>query len=320
MEKIEGKNAKSKSNILEKQVFKYYNLRLKSRSINTKRNHHVLLRDISQILWNKFKLEQLSNLKQKHIQCIVDEWKKRGYKNSTLTTKIGFLRRFCKAIGKRSCIKSNKYYGIKRGSVSFTDKRWTQEGKNDFSIMSKVDGTIHKYGDRIHDMLKLQRHFGMRARESLKFWPIQEIKIDQDGTPLRIELTLGTKNGRYRTIPVVTDEQRSFLKNLLINYKTDAIQPYPASQYKKWQRIYFYVLQKIGITNERSGHGLRQAYANDRLKQLIEEIMNKAQSTDLDLTDEEILLEAYRELTQELGHGRIDILKSYLADYQAPRI
>lgn len=40
----------------------------------------------------------------------------------------------------------------------------------------------------------------------------------------------------------------------------------------------------------------------------------------MNLTDEEILLEAYHELTQELGHGRIDILKSYLADFHYPKI
>lgn len=39
----------------------------------------------------------------------------------------------------------------------------------------------------------------------------------------------------------------------------------------------------------------------------------------MNLTDEEILLEAYHELTQELGHGRIEILKSYVTDYLSPR-
>lgn len=260
---------------LENQAFKTYKLKLRARSINTKRNHYVMLRFMARTIVEKYNLQNLKNLKQKHMDSVISELIRKGYKSSTLTTKIGFLRKFCKVIGKRSCIKDNKYYGVRRGKVTFTDKRWTPGGKEDFKMIDKVDSSIHKYADRLRDLLKLQRYFGLRARESMKFWPIQEIKTSEDGTPHRIELTLGTKNGRYRTIPVVTEEQRSFLKNLLVTYKTNSIQPYPASEYRKWQRVYFYFLKKINVTDWRSGHGLRQAYANDRLSALKDEIKKK---------------------------------------------
>lgn len=260
---------------LEKQIFREYNLKMRSRSVNTKKNHHVILRDIAQLLVNQFKLQNLRNLRQAHIDYVIQQWKLRNYKSGTLATKIGFLRKFCIAIGKKTCIKDNAFYKVRRGKVLFTDKRWTSGGNGDFAIIDKIDSSIHKYADRLRDLLKLQRHFGLRARESGRFWPIQEIKCDQDGVPQRIELTLGTKNGRYRTVPVVTDEQRSFLKNLLITYKTDPIQPFPASEYRRWRRAYFYLLKKINVTDWRSGHGLRQAYANDRLSALKDEIKKK---------------------------------------------
>lgn len=302
--------------LLKQMLIRYNGIR--SRSQNTKRGQHSILKDIADLLTEQFKLKYLINLKQKHIQFIIQTWEKRDYKQSTMTTKIGFLRKFCLHIGKVSCIGSNQNYGVKRGSVVFVDKRWTQNGKDDFTIINTVTAEFHKNGSRILDVLKLQRLFGLRKREALKYVPFREIIVDDKGNPIRIELTLGTKNGRFRTIPVRTDAQRSFLKNLLITYKTNPINPYPRKQYKRFEREYFYILERLGIKDGRTGHGLRQAYANDRLGQLLEEISNKAQITGLYLTDEEILLQAYRELTQELGHGRIDILKSYLADFKYP--
>ena len=304
---------------LLKQIFIVYR-RIRPRSINTKKNQHSVIRDIADILRRNFNLIKLRNLQEKHIRKIIEEWKKRGYKPGTLTTKIGFLRKLCISIGKRSCIKDNKYYGIRRGRVVFTDKRWTPGGTNDFEIISKVDGLLHKYGNRIRDCLILERIFGLRKREALRFHPCIEIILDEKNNPIRIELTLGTKNNRYRTIPVVTEEQRSFLRTLIDTYKSDPIQPYLLDSYKKWERVYFYVLEKIGINHQSTGHGLRQAYANDRLKAILEETRKYSEINNFHESDEKIRLVAYQKLTKELGHGRIDILRSYLADYKTPSL
>lgn len=275
MDEFKEQYRERKISKLERQLFREYNTKMRSRSVNTKKNHHVLLRDIARLLVNHFQLQNLRKLRQAHVDYVIQQWKIRGYKSGTLATKIGFLRKLCIAIGKRACIKDNTFYNVKRGTVQFIDKRWTPGGKEDFAFIDNIDRSIHKYATILIDLLRLQRLFGLRARESMKFWPLQEVVCSEDGTPLRIELTLGTKNGRYRTIPVATDEQRSFLKYLLITYKTNPIQPYPASDYKKWQRIYFYFLKKIDVTGWRSGHGLRQAYANDRLITLKDEIKKK---------------------------------------------
>lgn len=304
---------------LRKQLFIAYN-RIRSRSINTKKNHHCIINDISKILNRNFHHLKLVNLKQRHISKIVEEWKNRGYKPGTLATKIGFLRKLCNCIHKNSCIKDNKFYGINRGKVEFRDKRWTHSTSTDFAIIENVNGSIHKYGSRIKDCFVLERLFGLRKREALKFNPHEEIKIDENGIPLRIELTLGTKNNRHRTIPVVTEEQRSFLTGILTRYKFDPIQPFPPNEYKKWERIYYYVLDKIGINHNSTGHGLRQSYANERCKALFKEVKEYSEINNFNESDEKIRLVAYQKLTQELGHGRIDILKSYLADYQTPQV
>jgi len=304
---------------LLKQIFIVYR-RIRPRSINTKKNQHSVIRDIADILRRYFNLIKLRNLQEKHIRKIIEEWKKRGYKPGTLTTKIGFLRKLCISIGKESCIKDNKYYGIRRGRVVFTDKRWTPGGTHDFEIIIKVDGLLHKYGKRIRDCLIPERIFGLRKREALRFHPCIEIICDEKNNPIRIELTLGTKNNRHRTIPVFTQEQQIFLREIHNRYEFDPLQPYPQKDYKKWERTYYYILDKIGINHQSTGHGLRQAYANDRLKAILEETRKYCELNNFYESDKKIRLVAYQKLTKELGHGRIDILKSYLADYSTPSI
>lgn len=300
---------------LLKQLFSNYR-KIRSRSINTKKNQHCILRDIAEILNRNFHLQKISNLQQKHVVKIIEEWKDRGYKPGTLTTKVGFLRKLCFAIGKKSCIKNNKFYGIKRGKVKFTDKRWTPNGRDDLNIINKVDNSLHKYGNRIKDCLTLERNFGLRKREALRFYPYKEIKTDEEGIPVRIELTLGTKNNRYRTIPVGTNEQKSFLKYLLKKYELDLIQPRAIQQYKKWERIYYYVLDKLGIKHSSTGHGLRQAYANDRIKAILKKVSDYSIKNNINISTEKKYEIVCEELSEELGHSRIDILKSYLADYK----
>jgi len=319
MEKNKNKFSGGKRfSALEIQLFRRYRL-CRSRSINTRKNHYVILRDIAEILTKQFNLQNLKNLKEKHIEFIIHEWKKRGYKKSTLATKIGFLRKFCIAIGKKSCIKDNRSYSVKKGKVLFTDKRWTTSSDQALEIINKVNVQVHKYGDKICDVLKLEVLFGLRKREALRFWAASEIVADPiTGKPFRIELTIGTKNNRYRTIPVVTQRQEIFLRELLDKYKFDTIQPFPPNEYKKWERIYYYILDKIGINGLRTGHGLRQTYANDRLKAILEETRRYSDVNNFHESDEKIRMVAYQKLTQELGHGRIDILKSYLADFCYP--
>lgn len=286
---------------------------LKPRNVNTNKNYKSHLDDIQKILVKEFHIKKLKNLRTVHFDKIVEIWKGRKYKSGSLANRMSTLRSFAWATGKVSCVRTNKEYEIQRGRQSFGEKRWTQDGAGDRDIIKRVDGTVHKWGDRMRHVLYLQRVFGLRMREALMFTN-EQIILDRDGKPVRLEVVRGAKNARRREIPVVTNEQRNYLKYLIQTYSSNAIQP-KGMNYKKWANIYFYVLKKIGVGGEKTGHGLRQGYANDRLKSLIIKIKNDYYKSGKFIPESEIKKIAYRILTEELGHSRVEILKNYLEDY-----
>lgn len=289
---------------------------IRPRSINSQKNYRVVCRDVAWILRNEFHLRFLKNLKEKHIKHIIGIWIGRQYKASSLVCRISILRKICKLIGKSSCIKTNGFYGIKREPAHFVDKRWSIDGKEDFEIINSIGEQYHKYGMRIRYCLILQRLFGLRKREALQFFPRLQTVFDSNYNVTEIRVLRGAKNARYRHINIVNDKQRNFIVDLLKEFPFEELKPAKIKEYKKWERIYFLVLKRAGIVKNRTGHGLRQAYANERLPIIIEQIRQDNKKMKITIHERYERELAYKILAEELGHNRIDILKSYLADYK----
>lgn len=286
---------------------------IRPRSVKSKNQYKSVLNDIRDVLRKEFRLKKLSNLKTKHFDKIIEIWKERGYKPGTLADRMAILRKFAEVTEKVSCIKKNNEYGIRRGKQVFCEKRWTEEGIKDRELIKKVDSGIHKYGDRIRHVLYLQRLFGLRKREALMFG-VEQVTTDDRGEPRKITVIRGAKNGRRREVPIVSGEQRNFIKYLCRTYVSSNIQP-KDMKYTKWENIYYYVLKKIGVKGDIKGHGLRQGYAYDRYKQLREQIKEEYSNRGIYIKENDLKNVVYGLLTEELGHSRINILKNYLRDY-----
>ena len=86
-----------------------------------------------------------------------------------------------------------------------------------------------------------------------------------------LALTVGTKGGRDRVVPIDTPDKRT----LIDRAKTFAASKLastsdPARTLAQVKNHYYHVLRSCGITRADglTGHGLRHGYANDRYQQL----------------------------------------------------
>lgn len=243
----------------------------------------------------KFGLRDINGLKQKHIVAIIKFWQSK-VSISTIKNRLSVLRFLCKKINKSNLIPSNAELGIGRRTYVSVENRALHNP--DFSKIT------NQY---VYISLQLQRVFGLRREESLKIKPHMADKTD------RLELYPSwCKGGRGRVIPILTEEQRYWLnqaKNLAGKFGNSLI-PQKKS-YINQRQVYDKQVTRAGLRNL---HGLRHAYAQRRYKELTGwDAPKNGGPTLKNLTREQRQIDhqARMILTEELGHGRKQIVANY---------
>ena len=107
--------------------------------------------------------------------------------------------------------------------------------------------------------LELQRAFGLRREEAIKFMP----GYADQGDHIRLKASW-TKGGKTRMVPVITAEQRAVLDRAHRLAGTGSLIP-PQKSYIQQLRIYERHTTQAGLSKL---HGLRHAYAQSRYQQL----------------------------------------------------
>ena len=256
----------------------------------------VLLLVASQIKEAGYKIEQPSQLKQKHISYLVNRWQDETLSPGTIKNRLAHLRWVVGKINKTVIVKSNDELGVdKRVFATQTDK----------SI--QLDARIETIkSERIRDALRLQDAFGLRREEALKFRP--NIAIKQDC----ISLQASWCKGRIaRDIPIRTPEQRALLAEMQRKYGANSLIP-PELNYKKFRDQYDNAMQSSGIGK---GHGLRHGYAQARYEELTGwkcSVKGGLKRIDMDPVQRDIDTAARMQISCELGHGRIDVVAKYI--------
>lgn len=185
--------------------------------------------------------------------------------------------------------------------------------------------TVHDYAcsrmsPHLSAIVQLQRALGLRFEESLKIHPTKA--LGQALGSGRIQITAGTKGGRPREIPIISNDQINALKKA-IQYQGQRRSLIPDQlNYAQFKRRCYRELKTLGITF----HGERHAYANSRYQMLTgvkspvdcgksgrEHIAELANFREVTL-DEAINLdlEARLKIAEELGHSRTQITNNYL--------
>lgn len=268
----------------------------KDGSFTTQSNRKSILlqvcKDLKTTGFDKVTKENLGN---KHCYALRDFYLKNNLATATIKNRLACIRWLGEKCGKE--LISNQKLEISNRKYSDNTKNKAQEIDPD---------KLSKLNERQQLAIQLQREFGLRREESLKFSPSYADKGN------KIELKASwCKGGRAREIPVRTDKQRELLDKVHEVVKKGSL--------IEKDKLYVNALDSLKINTYRADirnmHGYRHAYAQERYKELTRRDCPKASgltSRELTVEQKQQDYDARRIISQELGHNREEITVQYL--------
>jgi integrase len=262
-----------------------------------------------------FRLERLSSLSYRHVSRLVDRWQARGMAASTLVVNLSTLRAILTTVGMRRIVPAvatfERYPGeLSRQSSATVAKGWIAKGVDPTEAFERVKRKcVHSW-----HVLRMCAAFGLRAQEGLCARPA---RMYRDST---LYVEDGTKGGRPRIVPVLTDDQREVLR-AAIEFATSRAckkgtltrRGYTAEQD---EGHFYYVLSSCGITAKGLGvtvHGLRHDYLTTRFEQVSGVPAPVVGGmTSVAGLPKDVLREAQQMVSHEAGHARRSISTAYL--------
>ena len=191
------------------------------------------------------------SLRPKHITALVQAWQKRDLALNTIKGRMAALRWWAEKVDRASVVaRSNDFYGIgRRTHVSNVSKACNF---SDTQLAAINDAHVRM-------SLELQRAFGLRREESLKFQPAYADRGDH----LLLKGSW-TKGGKPRVIPIRNEEQRELLERARHLAGHGSMIP-PARSYHEQYDRYGSLTAYAGLSRL---HGLRHHYAQLRYEEL----------------------------------------------------
>jgi len=245
-----------------------------------------------------FRKMTVHSLKPKHVQALVDSWKLQGLNPGTIKNRMACIRWWAEKVGKSSVIpRDNTLLGIAERQFSSN----VSKGKE----LSEVN-LVKVKDDHVRISLELQRAFGLRREEAIKFIPSYADKGD-----FIVLKGTWTKGGKQREVPICTDYQREVLgKSHRLAGRGSLI---PSDRnYIQQLKIYERHTAAAGLSKM---HGLRHTYAQQRYYMLTgfeSPAAGGLKSTELTQEQKNIDREARLIVSQELGHEREQVTTVYL--------
>ncbi|MGP4804239.1 phage integrase N-terminal domain-containing protein [Agrobacterium cavarae] len=264
---------------------------------NRRRGLTAMANDLSDL---GYKLPGAASLKPKHIEALVEKWLDADTTDASIRNRLTWLRWWAEKINKPNVVqRDNSAYGVaERGEVTRNRAQALDPAK-----FKTIECPY------IQASLLLQAAFGLRREEAMKFQPLSAIRGDY------ISLQASwTKGGRARTVPITTLEQRQVLQHVMkLVPGRGSLIPAQLSYVEHLKRFEYQTLK----VNLRNTHGLRHAYAQKRYAALSGQVCPLAGGkTWADMTPKERESDraARRQISAELGHGRIKITNIYLGN------
>jgi len=245
-----------------------------------------------------YKLPGASSLKPKHVDALVEKWLNDDKTEASIRNRLTWLRWWAEKTNKPNVIqRDNTAYGVgERGEITRNRAQPLDQGKFESLECPYVKASI-----------LLQVAFGLRREEAMKFQPYAAIRADQ----IALQASW-TKGGRARTIPITTLEQRHALQHVcsLVGGRGSLI---PAQMtYVEQLKRFEYQTLKVGLRNT---HGFRHAYAQNRYEVLTGRPCTLSGGkgwAEMSAAEREVDRAARRQISAELGHGRLKITDIYL--------
>ena len=245
-----------------------------------------------------FKGLSARSLRPKHVDALVSLWQRQRIAVGTIKNRMAAIRWWARKVNRRGAVaQGNDYYGIaSRQMVSAVSK-----------AKSLSVAQLARITDRhVYLSLELQRAFGLRREEALKFRPNYADRGD------RLVLKASwTKGGKSRVIPIRTDEQRKILGRVWQLAGKGSLIPTERS-YIQHLRVYVRQIMNAGLSKM---HGLRHAYAQERYFELTGwkcPVAGGPKTQSLRANDRCIDKAARLTISRELGHVREQIVAIYI--------
>lgn len=210
------------------------------------------------------------NLGGRHIQAMMDVWRRDQLAPPTVQTYLSFLRGLAGWIGKPGMVQRPGAYGwdrseYERTGIAQRDKTWTGAGIDIDPLIAQVCA----FDRHVGAALRLIRAFGLRRKEAVMMRPHAcVVPFTATGLPLahkRAETYLwvcqGSKGGRPRHVPITNAEQQEALAFAqAVAGGGDAHVSDPHRQLHQNLNHFSYVLRRFGLSLKDRGataHGLR---------------------------------------------------------------
>ena len=238
------------------------------------------------------------SLKPKHVEAMTRHWLDANVAAGTMKNRMSALRWWAGKVNKRHVVaRSNDHYGLPRRQYANGANKATELEKD------KLDRITDP---RVRMSLELQREFGLRREESIKFRPVTADR----GDTLWLKPSW-TKGGRERSVPIRTQAQRDVLDrarelagkgSLIPSHKT----------YVQQLRLYEGQCIRAGLSKM---HGLRHAYAQRRFQELTgfkAPLAGGPNRAALSADERALAGKARAVISRELGYDREQITTVYL--------
>lgn len=244
-----------------------------------------------------YRLKSPEQLKPKHIEYLVTEWRQNELSASTIKNRMAELRWLSAQIGKPNIVhRTNDAYSINRRVFVGQNKAHDLE----LSKLKNLQDLPTKYS------LLLQSHFGLRKAECIHFNAAYADKEDH----IYLKSTWA-KGGKARYIPIKTQGQRDLLNEIKVKFGSRSLIA-DNRNFKEQMKVYEYETCRVGLNKN---HGLRHHYAQVRFSQISgyscphqEGKLRKEMSNEERQIDDQFR----RQLSRELGHERIQITAMYI--------
>lgn len=262
---------------------------------NRKRGLTAMANDLSDL---GYKLPSAASLKPKHIEALVEKWLDADTTDASIRNRLTWLRWWAEKVNKPNVVnRDNAAYGVaERGEITRNRAQTLDPAK-----FKAIECPY------IQASLLLQAAFGLRREEAMKFQPQAAIRGDH----ITLQASW-TKGGRARTVPITTLEQRHVLQHVMkLVPGRGSLIPAELSYVEHLKRFEYQTLK----VNLRNTHGFRHAYAQNRYRVLTGQFCPLAGGKDwatMTQQERETDRAARRQISAELGHGRLKITDIYL--------
>lgn len=221
-------------------------------SYSTQANRSRMLNQIANQLQEMgYRRMTTRSLKPKHVDALVRRWLSEGMAPGTIKNRMNCLRWWAAKVDRRNVIaRSNEFYGI-------PDRQFVSQHSKAVAVDDNALSSVKD--EHVRMSLELQRAFGLRREEAIKFMP----GYADQGDHVRLKASW-TKGGKARVVPVLTQEQRGVLDRAHRLVGSGSLIP-PQKNYIQQLRTYERHTTQAGLSKL---HGLRHAYAQSRYQAL----------------------------------------------------